>query len=32
MIEEFKDYCTGCRACEKLCPKGAITMERDYKR
>ena len=26
MIECFAKKCTGCRACEKLCPKSAITM------
>lgn len=23
------DYCTGCRACEQICPQGAITMQPD---
>lgn len=23
------DYCTGCKACEQICPHGAITMQAD---
>ena len=25
MMERITKYCTGCRACEQLCPKGAIS-------
>lgn len=29
MIEYLKKQCTGCRACEKLCPQNAIEMRED---
>lgn len=31
MIELYKQKCTGCRACEKLCPKNAIKMVENEK-
>lgn len=31
MIENYKKECSGCRACEQLCPKNAIKMEEDYR-
>lgn len=31
MVEIYKEKCTGCRACEKLCPKNAIEMREDEK-
>lgn len=31
MIDEYKISCSGCRACEQLCPVEAIKMEEDYK-
>lgn len=31
MIESYKKFCSGCRACEKLCPTKAIKMEPDYR-
>ena len=31
MIESICDYskCTGCKACQQICPKGCISMEKD---
>lgn len=29
MIENHRNNCTGCRACEKICPKNAIEMIKD---
>lgn len=31
MIEKYKELCSGCRACEKLCPTKAIKMKPDYR-
>lgn len=28
-MEKITDFCTGCRACEQVCPKKAITMDMD---
>ena len=28
-MERITDYCTGCRACEQLCAKNAISMVAD---
>ena len=29
MVEIYRKKCTGCRACEKLCPKNAVEMRED---
>lgn len=31
MVEIYREKCTGCRACEKLCPRNAIEMREDEK-
>ena len=28
-MEKITDYCTGCRTCEQICPKGAISFSTD---
>ena len=29
ILLDNKEHCCGCRACEQVCPKGAITMVED---